>query len=136
MPELGRKFCPECGGATLAECDTCKHPIPGLDWSVVSAQDEPTPKYCVNCGEPDPWTVMRLAALDEMIGELERLDEQERATLAGAIRDLTADTARTELGITRFRRLAAKAGVAAGTGLYKLAVDVGTEAVKKALLGP
>ena len=95
----------------------------------------PIPAYCIGCGKPYPWTAERLAVAHEMIADLDRLDAEDRAKLSQAVQDISSDTVRTDLGISRFKRLAAKAGVAVGSGLYKVAIDVATDAAKKGLLG-
>jgi hypothetical protein len=56
--------------------------------------------------------------------------------LKAALRDIGSDTARTELAAARFKRLAKKAGHAASEGLYKIAIDLASEAAKKTILGP
>ena len=68
-------------------------------------------------------------------GEIEGLDEAERKQLQEVIDDLAAGGARTDLAASRFKRLMRKAGVAVGSGLYKVVVDVASDAAKKVLMG-
>lgn len=63
------------------------------------------------------------------------MDETEKSRLASAIDDLAADGPRTELAASRFRTLMSEAGQAVGSGLYKIVLDVATEAAKKAITG-
>jgi hypothetical protein len=67
--------------------------------------------------------------------ELDGLDEAEKTRLQGAIDDLAAGGPRTELAASRFKSLMGKAGQAVGSGLYKVVLDVATEAAKKAIMG-
>jgi len=77
----------------------------------------------------------KLEAAKEHAGEIEGLDAAEREQLQAAIEDLTTDGARTELAATRFKRLMRKAGQTASGGLYRLVVEVASEAAKKAIFG-
>jgi hypothetical protein len=133
-PSRGKAFCPDCGGGTLSACPSCSKSIPGNDWDAgfVTLSELRPPNFCQYCGAPFPWTAERLAVADEMISDLDRLNAEDRGKLS---QDLTSDTGRTELGVSRFRKIAAKAGVAVGSGLYKVAIDVATDAAKKGLLG-
>ncbi len=49
---------------------------------------------------------------------------------------MAVDTPQTELSVSRFKKLALKAGQTVGGSLYKMAVEIASEAAKKALLGP
>jgi len=82
-----------------------------------------------------PWTQARIQAAKEYAAELEGLNAQELEQLSATIDDLTTSGPRTELAVTRFKRFMAKAGQAVGSGLYKIVVDVASEAAKKALIG-
>jgi hypothetical protein len=137
MPNFAKAFCPDCGAKTITACPQCNANIQGAYNSpgvIGFGPREPT-GYCHNCGAPYPWTAERLAVADEMIDDLERLKADDKAKLKEALRDITTDTPRTELGVSRFIKLAKKAGVAVGSGLYKVAIDVASEAAKKAIVG-
>ena len=101
---------------------------------ISTAEYEP-PNYCHGCGNPFPWAAERIKAAKEHAGELEGLDPAERALLQEAIEDLAQDGPRTALGASRFKKLTQKAGQSAGSGLYKIAVDLASETAKKLLLG-
>jgi hypothetical protein len=92
-------------------------------------------QYCYDCGAAFPWTIAKIAAAKEHAAEVEGLDEAERKQLQEAIEDLAAGGARTDLAASRFKRLMKKAGVAVGSGLYKVVIDVASDAAKKALMG-
>ena len=93
------------------------------------------PAYYHNCGAAFPWTIAKLETAKEYAAELQGLDETEKCRLASAIDDLTIDGPRTELAAHRFKNLMGKAGQAVGTGLYKIVLDVATEAAIKAIMG-
>lgn len=63
------------------------------------------------------------------------LDEAERKLLQEVIDDLAAGGGRTDLAASRFKHLMRNAGVAVGSGLYKLVVEVASDAAKKVLMG-
>jgi len=77
-----------------------------------------------------------LEAAKEYAAGLEELEEHEREQLQTAINDIAADNARTELAVSRFKRLMNKVGPAVGSGLQKIVVDVATDAAKKLIMGP
>jgi hypothetical protein len=93
------------------------------------------PNHCHECGTAFPWTAEQLAAAKEHAAELDGLDEAERLQLQGAIDDLAAGGPRTELAVSRFKNLMGKASEAVGSGLYKIVLDVASEAAKKEIMG-
>jgi hypothetical protein len=136
-PEMAAKFCPKCGSATIRACPSCNTPIRGY-YHIAGVADGfsyAPPNHCHNCGKPFPWTAEKIAAAKEHAAEIDGLDSAEKTQLQGAIDDLAAGGARTELAASRFKRLMKKAGETVGSGLYKVVVDVASEAAKKALTG-
>jgi hypothetical protein len=138
LPELTAKFCRHCGAETIQACPNCNSPIRG-DYEVpgvvaIGFRYAP-PNHCYNCGAAFPWKTAKLAAAKEHAAEIEGLDAAERTQLQSAIDDLAAGGARTDLAASRFKRLMKKAGETVGGGLYKIVVDVASEAAKKALMG-
>jgi hypothetical protein len=136
-PETAAKFCPTCGSETIRVCPKCSAPIRGAYHipGVVGVFSYTPPNHCHNCGAAFPWTQAKIEAAKEHAGEINGLDDGEKAQLQGAIVDLAAGGARTELAASRFKRLMAKGGQAVGSGLYKIVLDVASEAAKKALTG-
>jgi len=114
-------FCSKCGAPTLDACQHCKSPIP----------EGHKPSFCGQCSTPFPWTETALAAAKEYTDELEELSIGDKSILKATFNDLTADTPRTELAATRFKKLIRKVGPAAGDTLTKIMVNVVTEAAKK-----
>jgi hypothetical protein len=137
-PERTAKFCAECGVGTIRECPACNVPIRGYHQvpGVILGSEYHPPNHCHNCGTAFPWTTAKIAAAKEHAAEIEGLDDAEKAKLQGAIADLAAGGARTELAASRFKGLMKKAGQTVGSSLYKIVVDVASEAAKKALTGP
>jgi hypothetical protein len=135
--ELATKFCPQCGAETIRACPNCEAQIRGsseVHGSLRVRRGAP-PAYCHSCGKAFPWTTAKLSAAKEYAAELHGLDQTEKTQLQAAIDDLAADGPRTELAANRFKRLMGKAGQAVGSGLYKIVLDVATEAAKKAIMG-
>lgn len=93
------------------------------------------PSYCHSCGAAYPWTIAKIAAAKEHAAEIEGLDEAERKQLQEDIGELVAGGPRTDLAASRFKRLMKKAGEVAGSGLYKVVVDVASETAKKLFTG-
>jgi hypothetical protein len=71
-----------------------------------------------------------------LVSELDGLTVSEQSSLHEAISNMAVDTPQTELSVSRFKKLALKAGQTVGGSLYKMAVAIGSEATKKALVGP
>jgi hypothetical protein len=136
-PELTAKFCAKCGAETVRTCPACNATIRG-DYYVpgfLSTAEYIPPKHCYKCGAAFPWKIAKVEAAKEQVADIEELDAGEKEQLQGAIDDLATGGARTELAASRFKRLMKKAGQTVGGGLYKIVVDVASEAAKKALTG-
>lgn len=134
---LAARFCPDCGAQTIRACPKCNSPIRGYLHipGVLSTADYSRPNHCHNCGVAFPWFADKIAAAKEYAAELEGLDEADRTQLQGVIEDLASGGTRTDLAASRFKRLMKKAGLAAGSGLYKVILDVASELAKKAITG-
>jgi hypothetical protein len=135
-PGMTARFCEICGSKTISACPECRTPLRGeYITGGISARDYAPPNHCHSCGSAFPWKTAKIEAAKEHAAEIEGLDENDKAQLKGAIDDLAAGGARTELAVSRFKRLMKKAGETVGGGLYKIVVDVATEAAKKSLIG-
>ena len=97
--------------------------------------EPPVPAFCDACGRPFPWTVGKIDAAKAQAAEIDGLDAAEKAQLQGAIHDLAAGGPKTELAASRFNKLMRKTGETVGSGLYKVVLDLVSEAAKKALTG-
>jgi hypothetical protein len=135
-PERIEKFCSQCGAETIIACPACETPIRGYyeTGTFGSLREYEPPKYCYSCGTSFPWTKAKIEAAKEHASDLDHLSEDEKVQLQGAIDDIAAGGARTDLAVSRFKRLMKKAGQAVGSGLYKVAIDVASDAAKKGLL--
>jgi hypothetical protein len=116
-------YCVQCGSPTLDACEKCKAPI---------AKGR-KPAYCGKCSEPFPWTATALAAAAEFADGLAPLTLAEKREFRGTLLDLTADTPRTPLAVSRFKALGAKVGPVAWETFSKILVGVVTDAAKKGL---
>jgi hypothetical protein len=116
-------FCKQCGAKSVSQCEHCSSHIETLYMGE-------KPYYCGNCGKPYPWTEMALSAAKEYADELQ-LTPADRDALKGTFPDLTSDTPRTPLAITRFKRYMSGLAPAATEVLNKILVDVMTAAVKQ-----
>lgn len=109
--QAGRNFCSTCSKPTIRTCQHCKFPI---------LVDTEKPSFCGSCGKPYPWTETALQAASELADELEELNSEDRITLKETFSDLTADTPRTQLAATRFKRIMKKVTSTAGEALQKI----------------
>src|SRR4029450_2624226 len=135
-PQHSQKFCGQCGAGTRTDCPRCGKPIRGefhVPGVIAIGFTFTASPFCVECGAPYPWTQASLDAARELSAELHGLTEAERAELAKTLPDLVANTPRTAVAATRFKRLMLKAGVKAGAPFEKILVNVVAEAAKKIL---
>jgi hypothetical protein len=89
------------------------------------------PGFCINCGDPFPWTQARLQAARELALELEELEDQDRKVLEESIGELVEDTPQTMVAAVRFKKIVAKVGRSAALAFRELLVDVVSETAKK-----
>lgn len=95
----------------------------------------PAPAFCFRCGSALPWTQARTKAAKELADEATELSEPDRAIVKQALDEVGQGGPEAEVAAVRLRRLLSKAGTKAGQALWKMTVDVATEAAKKILLG-
>jgi len=132
------KFCAECGAAVITSCPDCGVPLrghyvpPGA--TAVGGPYSP-PNFCFSCGKQFPWTAEKVAAARDLADELEGVSADDRAKLKTAIDDVVAGGPRAELGATRIKRMLETASTSVGKALWKISVEVASEAAKKILLG-
>lgn len=137
-PDSNRKFCEQCGSATISACVNCSRPIPGdyeirAEGAYAAAGPYFVPAFCGDCGAPYPWTASRLQAAHEVISELESLDPDERLQLEKSIGELVRETARSKVAAMRFKKLVLKAGKEGAEALRRILTDIASDAVKKML---
>lgn len=135
-PEHNSKFCGDCGSITIMECESCNAPIRGSYevQSIVWVGSRWTPQsYCYECGTPYPWTKNALDTAAEFVDEADGLSVEEKEKLKASLPDLTKDSPRTELAVSRYKKIVSKAGAPISDGLGKIMISVLTEAVKRGL---
>lgn len=136
FPQFKKSFCQECGAATIDACQSCDWPIEGIgqeDWMSNMGPYRP-PKYCGQCGNPFPWTETALLAAKEYTDELD-LNPDEKAQLKRTLDDLTRDSDRTPLAVSRFKKFISKIGPQAGAVLQKIIENVLTETANRMITG-
>lgn len=136
-----RPFCGDCGARTIQACESCSKEIrgarpgrAGTPYAQVAASYTP-PAFCDHCGQPHPWTRAKLKAGRELADDLLELTPEEREQLKASIDDIISDTPATDMAVLRVKRAIKKLPAEAAAALRKFAVDVASEAAKKALLG-
>jgi len=141
-PERQKKFCQECGAATISVCPSCSEKIQGnplevrRSWEacngqrVVSGRSVGVPAYCSNCGEPYPWTKNKIAVAIQMFAEFSDLDEEEKRTIEQDINNVAKDTPETKLSVMRIKRLWEKYGKATYDVIMEFASKTAAEVLK------
>lgn len=136
-PEQGEKFCDKCGAPTIIACPYCGAKIRGYYHfrGIIDLSAYKRPSFCHDCGHPYPWTETKLGAAHELAEELENLSASERENLHQSIDDMVTDSPRTELAVTRFKRLLVKVGEPAARALRELVVDIASSTAVKLIKG-
>jgi hypothetical protein len=133
--ETRKAFCTKCGAETIINCPTCGEPQNGSSVDSVAVYKGPPDAYCRNCGKPYPWTERQLEAAAELVKEEDQLSAEDKTILTNSLPDLMADTPKTTLAATRFKRIVPRAGLAFKDAMYKFLVDFSSETAKKIVLG-
>ena len=136
LPYRSQSHCDKCGAETITNCPSCDTPIRGSYLSprrYAEILDITSPAFCLNCGEPFPWTKTRLKVAKEMALELDALSDEEQSALAKNLDDLVRETPRTPLAVTRTKKILSKVGAEAYDVFRKLLVDITSEAIRKQL---
>ena len=134
-PELVGQFCKDCGGAILTRCPSCnnrirgRHEVPRLSSPVYNP-----PNYCEDCGNAFPWVAAKLAAANDLADELD-ITEADRAKIKQSIGEIARDTQGASLAIIHLKKLLGGASSAVGKAIWKITIDVATEAAKKSMGG-
>jgi hypothetical protein len=132
------KFCSSCGEPVITFCPECQTDIrghyvpPGV--SGVGGRYSP-PSFCSECGKALPWTARKIAAAKDLADDLEDVSPDERAKLKTSIDQVAGGGAQSEVAALRLKRALSTGGTAVGRALWKIVVDVASEAAKKTLLG-
>ena len=133
-PEYNKKYCEECGEKTIIRCLECNSEIQGdLRNSEITIPGYDVPAFCYNCGKPYPWTKTKIDSAKELALELEGLSEEDKELLSKSIDDLVKDTPKTNLAVSRFKRIVGKAGNVAWSEFKSLLTGVISETAKKLL---
>lgn len=133
-PQFLKKFCPDCGAATIMNCLHCNTPIKGLYvGDSFGLPEYNKPSFCDNCGLTYPWTQSSKDAASQLIDFAEQLNQQEKDDLKLSIDDLIKDTPKTALAQVKFKKYALKAGGEIAKGLKDILIDLVSETVKKSI---
>ena len=132
-------FCETCAEAVLVECAGCSRPIRGGgEGGMTFEKDYVRPSFCPGCSKPYPWHASAVAAARELLEELEEigeLDAGDREKVSTGLDDLAAETPRTDLAVSRFRRIVAKVSDESKPILQQMVSNIACEGVKAMLRG-
>ena len=145
-PERHKKFCQECGAATISACPSCSEGIQGdpievrQSWTspgrrggskMVSGRPVDVPDYCSNCGEPYPWTKNKIVIAIQMFAEFGKLDEEEKGTIEQDIKNIAKDIPQAELSAMRIKRIWENYGEIAYKVIMEFASKTAAEVLKR-----
>ncbi len=142
-PEKQKKFCQECGAATIIACPACDVEIQGavikVDESWAGARlgglelfpvgPVDVPSYCSNCGKPYPWTENTIVAAIQMFAEL-GIDENEESTIDEDMHNIAKDIPQAKPSAMRIKRICDKYGPVAYNVVMEFASKTAAEVLK------
>jgi hypothetical protein len=136
-PQYNQNHCHQCGRPTIMSCQHCNTPIKGrprdTHYLTGGYGTPPPPNFCHNCGAPYPWTEIALVSAQEYADEVDALTNDDKLVLKESLADLVRDTPKTQLAVTRFKKLMVKAGGEAASSFKSILINVITEAAKKTI---
>jgi hypothetical protein len=133
-PESNQKHCHICGAPTINLCPQCQTPIRGHymdDYSFMGNYIRPS--FCINCGNPFPWTELKLKAAHEFAQEIDGISDEDRNILKSNIDDLVKDTPSGNLAAARVKKILQKVGPPVASVFREILIDVLSETAKKML---
>jgi hypothetical protein len=145
-PEKQKKFCQECGAATIIACPSCGEEIQGAQIEIrqswadarrghskkFSGLPVGVPSYCGKCGKPYPWTENKIVAAIQIFAEFGNLDEEEKKTIKQDINNIAKDIPQSELSAMRIKRMWEKYGKIA----YAVIMDFASKTAAEILKNP
>jgi len=145
-PERQKKFCPECGAATITACPSCHEKIPGdsikrsESWvdarcggsKMVCEYPADVPAFCQNCGKPYPWTENKIKTAIQIFAEFGGLDEEEKKTIKEDINNIARDIPQSELSALRIKKIWKKYGQLA----YNIIMEFSSKTAANILKNP
>ena len=84
--------------------------------------------------EPAEAQEAKIEAARKLISQAEQLSASEKVDFGNAVADLAKESPRTAVAVEKLKQYSAKAGKAIGEGVWKIVLDVASEAAKKILL--
>jgi hypothetical protein len=144
-PEKQKRFCQECGAATIIACPGCGERIQGAQIGVsqdytggrtgqkiIPKVHADVPPHCHNCGEPYPWTKSKIMTAIQILTEFGELNGQEKKTIEQDVNNIARDVPQTELSAMRIKRILGKCGGAA----HEIIMEFASRTAAKVLKNP
>lgn len=125
------KFCSKCGAKTIMSCPTCNAAIRGSDTEYGYLSEYDLPYYCIDCGNPYPWTKTAIENASLLIREDQLISEQDANLIVESLPNIIVETPSTKLASSRIKRILSTAGKFTAEGIKDFVVDFGCELAKK-----
>ena len=134
-PIHNKKHCANCGAKTITNCQKCNEDIPGeyVGYVINAGPADPAPNYCIECGEPYPWTRGRIDAFRELV-DSSSLKQDTKKILSNGIKHIISDTPQTKLTCVRFVSIISKEPLLK-SALLDIAVKPAKEILENLLTG-
>lgn len=126
-------FCGICGAAAVAHCANCNVPLRGEYHGSMSLRAPPPLRFCLQCGQPWPWTKAKSDAFLEMAEAVEELTEAELDNLRELLPHIVTDGPRTEVAAFKIATIVSRAKAPATAMLKDILSGLAVEVAKKNL---
>ena len=135
-PVRNKNFCEQCGAETITSCKHCNTPIKGESSNPTIAEIRlgyKIPKFCDNCGNPFPWTQIKLKAASELVHLSSDLSSEEKDDFNINIVDLVNESPNIPAAQIKVKKYLGKVGKDVAQGIRDILVDLISETVKRAI---
>lgn len=133
-----RKYCKQCGEATISNCKHCDTPIEGdyYEPSIISIGGTyDPPNHCQECGKAYPWTENIINNAIELLSLDQNISDDQKTMIKNIFPDLMVETPATPVAVAKYKTYIPKAAETVQNGLKNIFVDVVSETVKKSIWG-
>jgi hypothetical protein len=127
-----KKFCDECGAATITACPSCSANIKGDYHSeVVSFAEFLTPKFCDNCGSQYPWTKTQLQVARELIELADELNQDQKDDLKINLEELVKESPKVPVAQIKVKKLLSKVDKDISKGIHEALAEIISETIQE-----
>jgi hypothetical protein len=140
--KLQQKFCEICGEEVINKCLVCEESVKGKA-RIEDLIDPPylyttskyiRPAFCINCGNPFPWTQRAKESAFELIDMADNLNQTEKDEWKLSVPALIMNSPKANVAVVKFNSFTNKAGNVVGKAVKDIIIGVVSETIKNLIL--